>query len=68
VLNACAACEAPDAHRTCGSCWSCSGVSMVRYCDRECQNRHWRRHKPDCGGRKACECLTCVSDRGESGA
>ena len=65
-LNACAACGAPDAKLKCAGCRSPTGISVARYCDRLCQKKHWRRHKSDCGCLKACECRSCVSERGES--
>jgi TPR repeat protein len=64
-LNACAACGAPDASRTCMGCLSCTGISVARYCTPACHKKHWRRHKRDCGGLKACKCRSCISERGE---
>jgi len=67
LLNACAACGAPDASLTCGGCRPRAGISVARYCHSECQKKHWRRHKRDCGSLEACRCRNCrVSDRGES--
>jgi hypothetical protein len=66
LLNACEACGAPSARHKCMGCLSCTGIGVVRYCTPECQEKHWRRHKRDCGGLKACACRRCVSDRGES--
>jgi len=68
LLRACAACGTPDASRTCRGCKSVTGLSTARYCNRECQKAHWKAHKADCGGRQACACHRCRSDRGESGA
>ena len=66
LLRLCTSCGAPDATRTCLGCRTCTGISMSRYCTPECQEKDWKFHKLDCGGRKACECRNCVSDRGES--
>ena len=68
LLRACAACGAPDARKNCMGCLSCTGLAVVRYCTPECQEKHWKRHKRDCGGLKACACRRCVSERGDSGA
>ena len=65
LLRLCASCGAPDATRTCLGCRSCTGISMARYCTPECQEKDWKFHKLDCGGRKTCECRSCVSERGE---
>ena len=65
LLRLCASCGAPDATRTCLGCRSCTGISMARYCTPECQQKDWKFHKLDCGGRKACKCRSCVSERGE---
>ncbi|ESK84859.1 hypothetical protein Moror_14953 [Moniliophthora roreri MCA 2997] len=27
---------------------SCAGCRLVRYCSKECQKQHWKRHKRDC--------------------
>jgi len=64
IINA----QTGDASRTCAGCKSATGIAKVRYCNPECQNKHWQRHKHDCGGRKACKCRSCVSERGDSGA
>ena len=66
LLRACTSCGAPDATRTCLGCRSCTGLSVARYCTPECQTKDWTFHKLDCGGPKACECRSCVSERGES--
>jgi TPR repeat protein len=66
LLRACMSCGAPDATRTCLGCRSCTGLSVARYCAPECQTKDWKFHKLDCGGIKACECGSCVSERGES--
>ena len=68
VLWACAACGALDATRACQGCMSVTGLSTVRYCNPKCQTAHWKPHKADCGGRQACACHRCKSDRGETGA
>jgi len=50
VLQACAACGTPDASRTCQGCEFVTGISTVRYCNRECQKRHLKAHnKADSG-------------------
>jgi hypothetical protein len=68
MLRACAACGAPDASRACQGCMSVTGLSTARYCNPKCQAAHWKDHKADCGGRQACSCHRCKSDRGETGA
>ena len=68
LLRACAACGAPDASRTCMGCLSCTSLGVVRYCTPECQEKHWKRHKRDCGGLKACKCRRCLSERADSSA
>jgi hypothetical protein len=65
--RACAACGAPDASRTCQGCKSATGLRTARYCTRKCQKAHWKAHKAHCGGRLACGCHRCKTDRGESG-
>ncbi|KAJ7676706.1 hypothetical protein DFH06DRAFT_1168858 [Mycena polygramma] len=27
----------------------CAACGLTRYCSRECQRAHWKKHKPDCG-------------------
>jgi hypothetical protein len=68
LLRACAACGAPDASRACQGCMSVTGISTARYCNPKCQAAHWKAHKTDCGGRRACACHRCKGDGGESGA
>jgi len=67
-LRACAECGTPDASRACQGCRSVTGLSTVRYCNPKCQKAHWKAHKAHCGGRQACACHRCKSDRGESSA
>ena len=67
-LRACAASGAPDASRTCQGCRSVTGLSTACYCNPKCQKAHWKAHKADCGGRQACACHRCKSNRGETGA
>jgi len=56
LLHACAACGAPDAHRTCQGCRSATGISTARYCTPACQAAHWKAHEPNCG---PCQCHHC---------
>ena len=56
LLQACAACGAPDASRTCQGCMSVTGLSTARYCTPACQAAHWKAHAPDCG---PCQCHRC---------
>ena len=66
LLRACTSCGAPDATRTCLGCRSCTGLSVAGYCTPACQEKDGKFHKLDCGGSKACECGSCVGERGES--
>jgi len=68
LLRACAACGTPDASRACQGCMSVTGISTARYCSPQCQTAHWKTHKADCGGRQACACHHCKSNRGYTGA
>jgi len=68
VLRACASCGTPDASRGYQGCMSVTGLSTVRYCNPKCQKAHWKVHKADCGGRQACACHSCKSDRSETAA
>jgi len=56
LLNACAACGAPDASRACQGCQSATGISTARYCNPECQAAHRKAHEPQCG---PCQCHRC---------
>ena len=56
LLNACAACGAPDATRACQGCRSATGISTARYCTPACQTAHWKTHEPHCG---PCQCHRC---------
>jgi hypothetical protein len=56
LLNACAACGAPDASRACQGCRSATGISTVRYSNPSCQKTHRKAHEPDCG---PCQCHRC---------
>ena len=56
LLNACAACGAPDAACACQGCRSATGINTARYCNPACQEAHWKAHEPDCG---PCQCHRC---------
>ena len=53
LLNACAACGAPDASRTCQGGRSAASISTARYCTPACPAAHWKAHEPHCG---PCQC------------
>ena len=44
-LNKCGHCHKIQALYRCGGC------RQIRYCDRECQQKHWREHQKDCNWR-----------------
>jgi TPR repeat protein len=56
-LKVCSGCGAPGAAgamHSCAGCKSPTGATTTRYCTRECQKRHWKTHKVNCGGSCVC--------------
>jgi hypothetical protein len=49
--TSCAACGAT--RNDVGRFKVCAGCDTTCYCDRECQRKHWKEHRKECGGRAA---------------
>jgi TPR repeat protein len=54
VCSGCGAAGAAGAGHSCAGCKSATGATTTRYCTRECQKRHWKTHKVNCGGSFVC--------------
>ncbi|KAI1171611.1 hypothetical protein F4777DRAFT_564828 [Nemania sp. FL0916] len=51
----CASCGKTDAKLACSGCLArldSHAIMKVSYCNKSCQTRHWKEHKPQCLGRK----------------
>ena len=52
-VRTCASCASTAGESTCGAC------KVVKYCDKECQLRHWREHKQLCPAHRGIRQAVC---------